>query len=124
LLVPGLISSQEEDLSRLTVYYFHNTRRCATCNAIELNTLKTLNKYYKDKMETGEILFVSLNAEMEENKEICENYEVWGSTLLLVKSDAENEQVENLTDFAFAHARNNPEKFIAGLKKDIDQLIK
>ncbi|MEA3445686.1 MAG: hypothetical protein U9R19_13285, partial [Bacteroidota bacterium] len=30
----------------ITVYYFHNTRRCATCNAVEDETKKALKKFY------------------------------------------------------------------------------
>jgi hypothetical protein len=47
----------------LTVYYFHNTYRCATCNAIEAQTRKTLETYFKDKIESGTIKLMVLNAE-------------------------------------------------------------
>lgn len=122
-VMPGFVVAQDEIPLELTVYYFHNTRRCATCNAIEDRTKETLNTYFEDKMKDGTIQMVTLNAEEGDNKEICEKYEVWGSTLLLVKSAPEMEEVENLTDFAFANARNNPEKFMKGLKKDIDKLM-
>jgi hypothetical protein len=117
------IATQNTSEDQLTVYYFHNTRRCATCNAIESNTIKTLDTYFKDKMEQGTIQMITLNAEEEGNKEICEKYEIWGSTLLLVMIIDGNEKVENVTDFAFANARNNPEKFITGLKEDIENLL-
>ena len=87
LITPGLIICQEESNSQLIVYYFHNTRRCATCNAIESKTVETLDTYFKDKIEDGTIQMIALNAEKKENKEICEKYEIWGSTLLLVKDD-------------------------------------
>jgi hypothetical protein len=121
--IPGISLAQEEKSADLTVYYFHNTRRCATCNAIEAKTIETLDTYFKDQMESGAIQMVTLNAEKEENKEICEKYEIWGSTLMLVKTRGEKEDVENVTDFAFANARTNPEKFISGLKTDIEKLL-
>jgi hypothetical protein len=123
LFLPGFSFAQEDISPELTVYYFHNTRRCATCNAIESKTIETLDTYFKNQMDTGAIQLVILNAEEKENKEICERYEVWGSTLLLVKNEVDKEKVENMTDFAFANARNNPEKYMDGLKEEINKLL-
>lgn len=36
---------------------------------------------------------------------------------------AEKERVRNLTQFAFANARTNPDKFKAGLKAEIEKLL-
>lgn len=129
LTISGMIANslnsnaQAKDQSLLTVYYFHNTHRCATCNAIEAKTRETLDTYFTDKLNEGTIKLVVLNAEDTENKAIVEKYEVWGSSLMLVKVQDDKELVENLTDFAFANARNNPDKFIKELKSDIEKML-
>ncbi|MCB2220451.1 MAG: thioredoxin [Bacteroidetes bacterium] len=107
----------------LMVYYFHNTHRCATCNAIETKTRETLETNFKEMMDSGEIKLLLLNAEDDENKSIVEKYEIWGSTLMLVKVVEGKEQVENFTDFAFSNARTHPDKFMEGLKSNIEKML-
>ena len=43
----------------ITVYYFHFTRRCATCNAVEEKTNEILNELYVDQVENKNIVFKS-----------------------------------------------------------------
>ncbi|MCB0807578.1 MAG: thioredoxin [Bacteroidales bacterium] len=124
LVDPSCSFAQETNEESLTVYYFHNTRRCATCNAIEEKTKETLENNFHGMMEKGKIKFVVLNAEEDENEAIVEKYEIWGSSLLLVKKSDGNERVENLTDFAFANARTNPDKFVTGLQAEIEKMIR
>ena len=45
------------------VYYFHNTKRCVTCLAVEKETKLVLEAYYGDKMKEGNIEFIALNLE-------------------------------------------------------------
>ncbi len=85
----------------INVYYFHATRRCATCQAIEKVALKTVKDNYGD-----EIGFIVINREEKENKALVEKYKISGQTLLVVKG----ETIENITNQAFMNALNNPEK--------------
>ena len=101
------------------IYYFHNTKRCATCNAVEAETRVALEMFYKDKVEAGEVTFVSLNLEEDEGAEIAKSLQVSGQTLLIVKGE---DQV-NLTNEGFMNARTNPDKFHEILKTQIDNLL-
>jgi len=51
----------------IEVYYFHFTRRCATCNAVENETQIALKEFYPGKIDAGDIVFISINLEEEEN---------------------------------------------------------
>ncbi len=102
----------------ITVYYFHNTRRCATCNAVENETQKALKKLYTDKVKEGKITFVSINLEEEGNEKLIEDLEISGQTLLIVGG----EKKVNLTTDAFMYARTKPEKLEAKIKKAIDKM--
>lgn len=104
--------------SEITVYYFHNTRRCATCQAVESETQKALKKLYADKMKHGEISFHSINIEEEGNEKLIEELGISGQTLLIVSGD---EKV-NLTNDAFMYARTKPEKLESKMKKAIDKM--
>ena len=113
------LESDTADTEELQVYYFHFTKRCATCNAVETETKVALETFYADMVEEGKIAFTSLNLEEEDGKKMAEMLKVAGQTLLLVKGG----EMVNLTNDGFMNARINPDKFHEILKSNIDQLL-
>jgi hypothetical protein len=103
----------------LQVYYFHFTNRCATCNAVENETIVALEMFYANQVKEGNIAFTSLNLEEEDGKKMAEQLKVSGQTLLLVKGD----QMVNLTNEGFMNARTNSNKFHEILKSNIDKML-
>ena len=103
----------------LQVYYFHFTKRGATCNAVENETRVALEMFYADQVKEGNIAFTSLNLEEEDGKKMAEQLKVSGQTLLLVKGD----QMVNLTNEGFMNARTNSGKFHEILKSNIDRML-
>ena len=101
------------------VYYFHNTKRCATCNAVEDETRVALEMFYNDNMEAGTMDFTSLNLEQEDGEKMAHSLRVSGQTLLIVKGATR----VNLTNEGFINARTNPTKFHEILKTQIDKLL-
>jgi hypothetical protein len=100
---------------KVEVYYFHNERRCATCMAVEDESVKALNELYPEKMKSGEMTFQSVNLEDDANKALADKFQISGQTLLIVKGSKQ----ENLTNTAFMYAKTKPEK----LKKAIGEAI-
>ena len=103
----------------IQVYYFHNTKRCATCNAIEDETLMALELFYEERMKAGSIEFTSLNLEEEEGESMAQALQVSGQTLLIVMGETQ----VNLTNEGFMNARTNPTKFHEILRTQIDKLL-
>jgi len=101
------------------VYYFHNTKRCATCNAIEEETKTALQMFYEDQMNAGTMEFTSLNLEEDEGEKMAQALKVSGQTLLLVKGKTRMD----LTNEAFMNARTNPARFHEILRAQIDKLL-
>ena len=114
-----LVNEQIVVAKNIEVYYFHFTKRCATCNAVESETKKALKKYYPEEMESGIIHFTSLNLDKKNSKKIADGLKLSGQSLLVVKGD----QHINLTSQGFMQARSNPEKFHEILKTKIDELL-
>lgn len=104
---------QNQTKTDVQAYYFHATRRCATCNAVESVTREALKEYYGDKVD-----FASINREDEKYNLMIEKYKVSGQTLLIIKGD----KVVNLTNDAFMYARTNPDKLKAKIKSTIDSM--
>lgn len=103
----------KNESTQTAVYYFHATRRCATCEAVELTTKEALKEYYGDK-----ITFTSINREENKDHELVKSHKISGQTLLIINKD----KVVDLTNEAFMNARTNPEKFKVKLKATIDTL--
>ena len=103
----------------IEVYYFHMTRRCATCLAVESESEAALKKLYPTQMESGTITFKSLNLEEEINNPLAEKLQVSGQTLLIVKGDKKID----MTGDGFLYARTDPEKLQEKFKAAIDPLL-
>ncbi len=101
------------------VYYFHFTRRCMTCNAVESETKKSLEAMYSKLIKSGKISFKSINLDDATNKSIAEKCGAEGQSLLVIGS---GKRID-LTSQGFMNAISNPEKLKAELKKSIDPLI-
>lgn len=96
----------------VNVYYFHYTRRCKTCYAVEAEAKKALQKFYAPKMANGEILFKSINLDDKNSEALANKYKVSGQALLIVKK---GKQID-LTNEGFMNAVSNLNKFHEAIK--------
>lgn len=110
--------SSEVKADKIEVYYFHYTRRCPTCNAVENVSKEALEEYFPDEMEKGKITFQSINLDEDSSKEIAEKLKVSGQALLFVAGDKKI----NLTNDGFMYAKNQPDKLKAKVKETVDNL--
>jgi len=109
--------SNKAEGNKTEVYYFHNTRRCPTCLAIEKETKKVLEEQpYADAKENGELVFKSFNAEDSANKKLVKKMGVTGSALIIVKGD----KTIDLTSKGFMYALKQPEKLQEALRQALN----
>lgn len=106
------------------VLYFHGKQRCATCMAIESHTKAVLEEHFAEQMKKGDVVFKVIDISKPENEKLAEQYEVSWSSLFVVKHQNGKETRENMTEFAFGHARKAPDKFEAGVVKAVDEMLK
>jgi len=106
---------QEISIEKVKVYYFHNERRCATCNAVEEVTKTALNEYYPEQVKAGVVTFQSINIEDDENKSLAKELRISGQTLLIITDGKK----KDLTNDAFMYARSNPDKLREKIRKTI-----
>ena len=97
---------------KVEVYYFHYTRRCATCNAVEDVSKEAVAELYGDK-----VTFTDFNLDQEAGETKGKELEVSGQSLLIVAGD------RKITNEGFMNARNNPAKLKAIIKEKIDPLL-
>jgi hypothetical protein len=96
------------------MYYFHFSRRCATCQAVEDVSQESVQELYGDQ-----VAFLAYNLEEEEGEMKGEEIGVSGQTLLIVSGDTKID----LTNEGFMNARSNPEKLKEIIKENIDPLL-
>ncbi len=101
--------------SEISVYYFHFTRRCITCNAVE----KISKELIKEKYESKNVKFFEYNLDEDTSKEIANKLKVSGQTLLVVKG----KKKIDLTQKAFMYAKNEPDKLKKILIETLNKLI-
>lgn len=99
---------------KVNIYYFHYTRRCVTCNAVESVSKEAVAELYGDK-----VIFVSYNLDAEAGETKGKELGVSGQTLLIVFGDTKI----NITNEGFMYARTNPEKLKQIIKEKIDPLL-
>jgi len=102
----------------VNVYYFHFTRRCATCLAVEENARKAVETLYGIEVKTGEYSFTSINLDEAGSKEIAGKLGIGGQTLLVVRGDKKID----ITDKGFLNA-HDLEKMKEEIKSAVDKVI-
>ncbi len=107
------VAEEKNDLSGIEVYYFHYSRRCVTCQAVEAVAQDALIDFYK-----GRIALKSVNLDDKTNSDLAKKLGVKGQSLLIVKGDKKID----LTNEGFLNARSNPDKFARKIKETIDAL--
>jgi len=122
LLFASIVFGQ--NTAKLAVVYFHAEHRCPTCLSIEENTKKTLNTWFSEQLKAGAITLSVLDVSDSKNLKMVEKYQADGSGLFVTRMEGKKEKTTDLTNFAFSYSRNQPEKFISGLKAEIEKNLK
>lgn len=104
---------------KIEVYYFHYTRRCITCNAVEDVTKKTLAELYPEQQKNKVITFTSVNLDDDSGKALAKKCKAHGQALIVMKK---GKRID-LTDKGFMYAKSKPEKLKEELKTTIDALL-
>jgi len=104
---------------KVEVYYFHYTRRCSTCQAVETESQKAVSALYPTQLKEGIIRFQAINLDNKGTDVLAKKCKVEGQALLVISA---GKRVD-LTEQGFMYSVNKPEKLKAELKKVIDPLL-
>ncbi len=112
-------TTEKQTSEKLHIYYFYGSHRCPTCNAVEENLKKLINENFSAQLKDGSLGVSYLNWEESVNNALVEKYQVYSSSLIFVKYDNGKEEASDLTEFAFAHARKQPDFFKTSIQDSI-----
>ena len=105
--------------AKVEVYYFHFTRRCMTCNAVESESKAAITALYPTQAKKGLITFKAVNLDEKTSEALAKKCNAEGQALLVISG---NKRFD-LTDTGFMYAKSSPGKLKAELKKTIDVLL-
>ena len=71
--------------SKVVLYYFHGTARCATCIKFESFTQEALQGAFAEKLNSGELEWKMVNVDEPNNKHFVGDYELYTKSIVIVK---------------------------------------
>lgn len=131
-LITGLMSCADREKTadapttetdRVEVIYFHGKQRCATCKAIENCTKEVVNSMFANELQNGALVIRTIDISTPEGEQLADKYEVAWSSLFVNRWENGKETRNNMTEFGFGNARNNPEVFKTGLADKIRESL-
>ncbi len=103
-------SAEKQVDTKIEAFYFHNTRRCETCKAVE--------NVSSEALKTMQIQLKSLNIDEDKNMAIAEKVGAGGQALIITNG----KKNIDLTNKGFMYARSNPDKLKAAIEKAVKEL--
>lgn len=71
----------------VTVYYFHGTNRCRTCNRIEELARAAVQEKYSAQMSDGKLVFESVNLDEANHEHFVSDFQLTMRTVVVAKGD-------------------------------------
>jgi hypothetical protein len=112
------VPSQKVAITKVEIYYFHFTRRCVTCVALEKNTKLAVESLYGDKVKSSAYSFKGVNLDEAGSKALAKQLKVGGQALLVVSG---GKRVD-ITGPAYLNAENL-EKLKGEIKKAVAKVL-
>jgi len=107
---------------RVIAYYFHGTRRCASCKKIEAYSEEAITTGFADLIENGELVWLPVNTDEEENQHFIDDYQLYTKSVILVDTEAVKEpRWKNLKDVWLK--LGDKEDFIAYVQAEVRSFL-
>lgn len=75
--------TEETVQPKLIAYYFHGTRRCASCKKIEAYTREAIETGFAEQIKSGELQWLSINTDEEGNAHYRDDYKLFTKSVVL-----------------------------------------
>jgi hypothetical protein len=108
LTAGGKSMSSEAGRDSLVVYYFYGTTRCATCRSIEQQSFDAVHTDFVDQLETGQIVWKTLNYELPATRQLQTKFDIQTSAVVLARMKRGQVQQWNRLDRVWAYVDDGP----------------
>lgn len=109
--------------SQIIAYYFHGNFRCATCHKLETYAKEALETQFKGEMDSGKLVFKTVNVEEKGNEHFVQEYQLYTKTLIisLIKGGKESKwkNLDKIWDYV-----GSKEKYFNYVKEEVNGFSK
>jgi len=91
---------------RVEVYYFHGTRRCGGCIAIQRGVARAIEERFAAETAAGEVVFREVDFDKPENRKLAGEFQVSFSTMVVAAKSGETTTKWENCDGVWKHGRN------------------
>ena len=121
VLIATAAMAQGKVKDHVEVVYFHGKQRCLTCMAIEKYAREVVDTDFARETQSGKVLFRTVDITTPEGAKLAKKYRVSWSSLYINGWKGGKEKRNDLTAFAFKHARKHTAEFKKEVKKTIQK---
>ena len=121
VLIATAAMAQGRVKDHVEVVYFHGKQRCLTCMAIEKYAREVVDTDFAREKQSGKVLFRTVDITTPEGAKLAKKYRVSWSSLYINGWKGGKEKRNDLTAFAFKHARQDTAEFKKEVKKTIQK---
>ncbi|MFH1923668.1 MAG: nitrophenyl compound nitroreductase subunit ArsF family protein [Planctomycetota bacterium] len=107
----------------LVVYYFHSNTRCPTCQAIESQSHETVQADFAEQLDSGEIVWKTLNYEEPAASELATKFEIQMPVVVLARMKEGQIEDWNRLDQVWGLVGDKP-AFAEYIRAEISQILK
>lgn len=108
----------------VTVYYFHNTRRCRTCLGIQKTIEQTIAEDFIEETGSGRLRYLAINLDEPQNRHFTTDFALSFSTMVMVRYQDEKAVKWENFDKVWEYARD-PQALadytMAGVRRFLDE---
>lgn len=108
----------------IEVYNIHTSNPDSTSLEVGTYSKKTIERFFSKENSRGIVKFIDINFDDSTNKDLINKFEITNPGLYIVCKKKDKESIENLTDFAFLTADDEPEILMQAIKTNIDDKLK
>lgn len=108
----------------IEVYNIHTANPDSASIEVGTYSEKAVDRYFSKEKDRGVVKFIDINFDDSANKALLDKFEITNSGLYIVCKKTDKESIENLTDFAFLTAEDEPEMLMQAIKTNIDDKLK
>ena len=120
-LIATAAMAQGKVKDQVEVVYFHGKQRCLTCMAIEKYAREVVDTDFAREKQSGKVRFRTVDITSPEGAKLAKKYRVSWSSLYINGWKGGKEKRNDLTAFAFKHARKHTAEFKKEVKKTIQK---
>ena len=106
----------------LIVYYFHSNTRCPTCQAIESQAHETVQADFAAQLESGEIVWKTLNYEEPAASELATKFEIQMPVVVLARMKEGQIEDWNRLDQVWGLVGDKP-AFAEYIRNEISEML-